>query len=183
MGEPLMLLDRTSQESSDPASSPALSGSPVMIFEMDGAGIAQESAPARRVNVRLLGCMRDSEHDAHSPDADLSAVLVLRGMTPSRLLACVRAVTRGGASIPPELLCRMLPREPSEPRQPDERTLTSRELTVLRLLADGEVTRSISEQLNYSERTVKSIIAGVLVKLECRTRAHAVGLATRQGMI
>jgi DNA-binding CsgD family transcriptional regulator len=178
-----MLLDRTSPETPDQATGAALTGSPVMIFELDGAGIAQESAPARRVNVRLLGCIRDVEADEQSPDTDLSAVLVLRGLTPSRLLACVRAVTRGGASIPPELLCRMLPPQPKEPRQPDDRALTARELTVLRLLADGEVTRSISEQLNYSERTVKSIVAGVLVKLECRTRAHAVGLATRQGMI
>jgi DNA-binding CsgD family transcriptional regulator len=178
-----MLLDRARQGSPDRASSGAASGSPVMIFELDGAGIAQESAPSRRINVRLLGCIRDSEPDGQSPDADLSAVLVLRGLTPSRLLACVRAVTRGGASIPPELLCRMLPPEPPDPRQPDDRTLTARELTVLRLLADGEVTRSIADQLNYSERTVKSIVAGVLTKLECRTRAHAVGLATRQGMI
>ena len=178
-----MLLDPTSERSSDRAADAATSGSPVMIFEMDGAGIAQESAPARRINVRLLGCIRDAEPDQESPDADLSAVLVLRGLTPSRLLACVRAVTRGGASIPPELLCRMLPPEPPAPRQPDDRTLTDRELTVLRLLADGEVTRSIATQLNYSERTVKNIVAGVLDKLGCRTRAHAVGLATRQGMI
>jgi DNA-binding CsgD family transcriptional regulator len=178
-----MLLDRASQRSPDRASSGAASGSPVMIFELDGAGIAQESAPSRRIDVRLLGCIRDSEPDEQSPDADLSAVLVLRGLTPSRLLACVRAVTRGGASIPPELLCRMLPPEPPDPHQTDDRTLTARELTVLRLLADGEVTRSIADQLNYSERTVKSIVAGVLAKLECRTRAHAVGLATRQGMI
>jgi DNA-binding CsgD family transcriptional regulator len=178
-----MLLEGIGQGSSDRDSDRASAGSPVMIFEMDGAGIAQESAPARRINVRLLGCIRDFEPDGQSTDADLSAVLVLRGLTPARLLACVRAVTRGGASIPPEALCRMLPPASSEPRQPDDRTLTGRELIVLRLLADGEVTRSIAEQLNYSERTVKSIVAGVLVKLECRTRAHAVALATRQGMI
>ena len=178
-----MLLEGTRERSSDRGSDRASAGSPVMIFEMDGAGIAQESAPSRRINVRLLGCIRDSEPDKQSPEADLSAVLVLRGLTPSRLLACVRAVTRGGASIPPELLCRMLPPESPDPRQPDDRTLTARELTVLQLLADGEVTRSIADQLNYSERTVKSIVAGVLAKLECRTRAHAVGLATRQGMI
>jgi DNA-binding CsgD family transcriptional regulator len=178
-----MLLDRFTQGSPERSPGAASSGSPVMIFELDGAGIAQESAPARRVNVRLLGCIRDTKADEQTPDADLSAVLVLRGLTPARLLACVRAVTRGGASIPPELLCRMLPPEPPEPRQPDERRLNARELTVLRLLADGEVTRSIAEYLNYSERTVKSIVAGVLIKLECRTRAHAVALATRQGMI
>lgn len=67
--------------------------------------------------------------------------------------------------------------------EPSDRELTSRELAVLRMLADGEVTRGIAEQLNYSERTVKNIVRDVLVKLNCRTRAHAAALATRRGLI
>jgi DNA-binding NarL/FixJ family response regulator len=76
-----------------------------------------------------------------------------------------------------------LPAPVKRPLHPSERELTSRELAVLRMLADGEVTRGIAEQLNYSERTVKNIVRDVLVKLECRTRAHAVALATRRGLI
>jgi DNA-binding NarL/FixJ family response regulator len=76
-----------------------------------------------------------------------------------------------------------LPAPVNQAVDPSERELTSRELAVLRMLADGEVTRGIAEQLNYSERTVKNIVRDVLVKLECRTRAHAVALATRRGLI
>lgn len=64
-----------------------------------------------------------------------------------------------------------------------DRELTARELAVLRMLADGEVTRGIAEQLNYSERTVKNIVRDVLVKLDCRTRAHATARAIRRGLI
>jgi DNA-binding CsgD family transcriptional regulator len=167
------------------------SRSPVLIFEVDAGGIAEEGAPARRCDLRLIESVRDklpahgerSSNGERSSDGELSAVLVLRALTPSRLLSCIRAVTRSGASMPPELLCQMLPAPPGELANSSNRQLTVRELTVLRMLADGEVTRTIAEQLNYSERTVKNIVRDVLVKLNCRTRAHAVGLATRHGVI
>jgi DNA-binding NarL/FixJ family response regulator len=166
-------------------SRPTSPGSPVLIFEVDAAGVAEQSAPARRCDVRLVGCVRDrsSENGQQRLNGELSAVVVLRALTPSRLLSCVRAVTRGGASMSPEVLCQLLPAQRAEHMTAEAHQLTARELTVLRMLADGEVTRGIAEQLNYSERTVKNIVRDVLLKLGCRTRAHAVALATRQGVI
>jgi DNA-binding NarL/FixJ family response regulator len=61
--------------------------------------------------------------------------------------------------------------------------LTAREREVLRLLAEGEDTRDIAGMLCFSERTVKNIVHDVLMKLNCRNRAHAVAMATRQGVI
>lgn len=61
--------------------------------------------------------------------------------------------------------------------------LTDRERQVLQLLADGEDTRAIAVRLRYSERTVKAAVHDALDKLGCRTRAQAVGLATRTGLI
>jgi DNA-binding CsgD family transcriptional regulator len=158
------------------------SESPVLIFEVDAAGIAEEAAPARRCDVRLIGYMRDRTRDnGQRPSGEeLSAVLVLRALTPSRLLSCVRAVTRGGA-VPPEVLCQLLPTSSAD--SPPARELTDRELVVLRMLGDGETTRGIAEQLSYSERTVKNIVHDLLEKLNCRTRAHAVAIAARQGVI
>ena len=64
-----------------------------------------------------------------------------------------------------------------------EQVLTHREFDVLRLLADGSTTREIAERLSYSERTIKNIVRSLLEKLNCRTRAHAVALAARQGVV
>jgi DNA-binding NarL/FixJ family response regulator len=61
--------------------------------------------------------------------------------------------------------------------------LSPRERDVLRLLADGLDTREIAVDLCYSERTVKNVVHDVLMKMHCRTRAHAVALATREGVI
>ena len=54
---------------------------------------------------------------------------------------------------------------------------------MLALLAEGSDTKEIAGRLSYSERTVKNIVHDLLVKMNCRTRAHAVALATRQGVI
>jgi DNA-binding NarL/FixJ family response regulator len=85
------------------------------------------------------------------------------------------------SSLPPECLPGI--RTGKQPADASDRELTARELAVLRMLADGEVTRGIAEQLNYSERTVKNIVRDVLVKLDCRTRAHATARAIRRGLI
>jgi DNA-binding CsgD family transcriptional regulator len=148
----------------------------VLVFDVDALGVEREAASAR-CDVRLVDLARPRD-GARGPRRDPSAVLVLRALTRARLLACVRAVTRDGGSIAPELLCQML----SSPCE-QEAQLTRRELDVLRLLADGDSTRDIADRLNYSERTVKNIVRDLLVKLNGRTRAHAVALAARRGMI
>jgi DNA-binding NarL/FixJ family response regulator len=61
--------------------------------------------------------------------------------------------------------------------------LETREVEVLRLLADGLDTAEIAERLKYSERTVKNIIHGVLTRLKLRNRVHAVSFALRSGAI
>jgi DNA-binding NarL/FixJ family response regulator len=156
--------------------------SSVLVFDVDAAGLDGAAAPARRCEVKLLGVTRDADgaQRSESSKASVSAVLVLRALSPARLLSCVRAVTEGGADMPPEVLCQMLPESGNGASR--ER-LTDREFDVLRLLADGDSTRDIAKRLSYSERTVKNIVHDLLVKLNCRTRAHAVALATRRGVI
>jgi DNA-binding CsgD family transcriptional regulator len=145
----------------------------VLVLDVDALSTEREAASAR-CDVRLVGLARPGNGARPDP----SAVLVLRALTRTRLLTCIRALARDGGSISPEMLCRML----GEPPEPDAQ-LTRRELEVLRLLADGDTTREIAERLCYSERTVKNIVRDLLLKLNGRTRAHAVALATRRGMI
>ena len=111
-----------------------------------------------------------------------AAVLVLRAVTRARLRACVRALRAGDGTIAPEILCTLLA-EPEPADGAPSAPLTARELQVLRMLADGGSTRDIAKRLSYSERTVKNIVRDLLVKLNCRTRAHAVAFAARRGVI
>ena len=61
--------------------------------------------------------------------------------------------------------------------------LDDREIEVLRFLADGLSNKQIAEKLSYSERTVKSIVHSVVIRLNLRNRTHAVVYAVRTGVI
>jgi DNA-binding CsgD family transcriptional regulator len=141
-------------------------------------------APTHRCDVRLVRSAREaSAEESWGSDGEVTAVVILRDATPSRVMRCVRAATRGGASISAEILGQLLPVGDGKRRDPSEPQLTEREYEVLRMLADGESTRGIAERLSYSERTVKNIVRDLLIKLNCKTRAHAVAFAVRQGVI
>ena len=87
--------------------------------------------------------------------------------------AARRGAGRPGSVIPfaPPVL-RELEQEP-----------TAREIEVLQLVADGLVNREIGQRLYLSEETVKSHVRHLLAKLQARSRAHAVAVGFRRGLI
>ncbi len=64
-----------------------------------------------------------------------------------------------------------------------EQEPTMREIEVLQLVADGLVNREIGQRLFLSEETVKSHVRHLLAKLQARSRAHAVAVGYRRGII
>jgi DNA-binding NarL/FixJ family response regulator len=60
---------------------------------------------------------------------------------------------------------------------------TAREIEVLQLISDGLVNREIGQRLFLSEETVKSHVRHLLAKLQARSRAHAVAVGFRRGII
>ena len=64
-----------------------------------------------------------------------------------------------------------------------EQEPTGREVEVLQLISDGLVNREIGERLYLSEETVKSHVRHILAKLQARSRAHAVAVGFRRGLI
>jgi DNA-binding NarL/FixJ family response regulator len=69
------------------------------------------------------------------------------------------------------------------PLQQLEQEPTGREVEVLQLISDGLVNREIGERLFLSEETVKSHVRHLLAKLQARSRAHAVAVGFRRGLI
>jgi DNA-binding NarL/FixJ family response regulator len=61
--------------------------------------------------------------------------------------------------------------------------LTDRETEVIRMLADGLDTGDIAEQLNYSDRTIKSVVAGLCSRFSVHNRTHLVAFALRNGIL
>jgi DNA-binding NarL/FixJ family response regulator len=68
-------------------------------------------------------------------------------------------------------------------RQPSRDALTSRELEVLELVAQGFGKKAVADQLHVSEATVKTHLVHVFAKLDVATRTAAVSVAVERGLI
>jgi DNA-binding CsgD family transcriptional regulator len=64
-----------------------------------------------------------------------------------------------------------------------EQEPTGREIEILDLIAEGLTNREIGELLFLSEETVKSHVRRLLAKLQAMSRAHAVAMGFRRGLL
>jgi DNA-binding NarL/FixJ family response regulator len=131
------------------------------------------------VSVIAVSSTPDVHHFAAAFGDGPHTLLLRSDMSAATIIISIHAVAAGNRSIPARPL-RVL-RDPG-PR-PAEDLFVKRELDVLQMLASGSDTRAIAAALSYSEATVKNTVHDVLVKLGCRTRAHAVAEAVRSGLI
>lgn len=66
---------------------------------------------------------------------------------------------------------------------PAQESLTSREIQVLELLAEGLANKAIAARLGISDQTVKFHVASISGKLGASNRTDAVRRAVRRGLI
>ena len=82
-----------------------------------------------------------------------------------------------------ELGVRDLPRGPRTTKRANEAELTTRQLDVLALVAEGLRNAEIAERLFVSRRTVDHHVSAILRKLEAGSRGEAVATARRLGLL
>ena len=68
-------------------------------------------------------------------------------------------------------------------RAPAEEKLSSREVEVLQLVAEGASNSEIAQQLHISQATVKSHLVNIFGKLGVSDRTAAVTMALRKGIL
>jgi len=61
--------------------------------------------------------------------------------------------------------------------------LSARELEILQLISEGLTNKEIAIRLCVSTETVKSHACALFSKLDANSRAHAVAIALRQGLL
>ncbi|MFI7603443.1 LuxR C-terminal-related transcriptional regulator [Actinoplanes sp. NPDC049681] len=122
-------------------------------------------------------------------ECQVVAVVPKAAVTTDLLVQSIEAAVDGSGVMPPNLvgeLIRHIERINRDVLVPYGLTpsgLSSREVSVLRLMADGFDTAEIGAKLCYSERTVKNVLYRVTRRLGLRNRSHAVAYAVRTGMI
>jgi DNA-binding NarL/FixJ family response regulator len=130
---------------------------------------------------QIIALLPDGEHASTIWSSGVRGLL-LRDVSTASLLAATSAVFNGLAAVEPEFLDILLPVVSlEEPALVEE--LTPRELEVLQLLAEGLANKTIAQQLEISEHTVKFHVNAIMSKLDAQSRTEAVVRATRLGLI
>ncbi|MGH2532672.1 MAG: ATP-binding protein [Thermomicrobiales bacterium] len=132
------------------------------------AGIPLTPAPERQRYERDLAAWR----------AALGETSFATAWTPGWALPLHQTIAEAATVAFPPATAAITSREPSA-----QAGLTPRELEVLRLVADGRSDREIAQVLSISSRTAGNHVASVLDKLGVGSRAAAVALALRHGLI
>jgi NarL family two-component system response regulator LiaR len=108
---------------------------------------------------------------------------LLKDSSPEELVQAIRQVHRGEPSLHPTIARKLL-REiarSAEP-QPAPEALTAREMTVLRLIAQGLSNQEIADRIAVSEATVRAHVSRILSKLHLASRTQAALYAVREGL-
>jgi DNA-binding NarL/FixJ family response regulator len=102
--------------------------------------------------------------------------------TSQEIEGAVHAVNAGLVATTPTFLTEILP-EPQIFAEELAEPLSTRELEVLDLLAEGLSNKLIAHRLNISEHTVKTHVASIFAKLGASSRTEAVSQAVRRGLV
>lgn len=119
----------------------------------------------------------------YDTDEDISRALkagakayALKDISADELIGCIRDVLAGKTWIAPAAAAKLA--EGMARVQ-----VTPRELSTLRLMADGKSNKEIAGTLGISERTVKTHLGHLFQKLGVTSRTEAVKVATRRGLV
>lgn len=119
----------------------------------------------------------------YDTDEDISRALkaganayALKDITADALVQCIRDVLAGKTYLAPSAAAKLA-------EGMSRVQVTPRELSTLRLMADGRSNKEIAGELGISERTVKSHLGHLFEKLGVTSRTEAVKIATRRGLV
>jgi NarL family two-component system response regulator YdfI len=169
----------------------------VVLVEMAGHGSEDAAGLLRLLSVDADEAARvapavvvltdddDGAHIAELLDADVRAILP-RHAGAVEVIAAVVAASAGLIVVAPELMRgarRAVSRTAQNGASLLVQPLTTREVEVLRMLAEGLANKQIAGRLAISEHTVKFHVGSVFAKIGASTRAEAVMIGARRGLI
>ena len=119
----------------------------------------------------------------YDTDEDISRALkagakayILKDISADLLIECIHDVLAGKTYLAPQAAAKLA-------EGVTRVQLTPRELSTLRLIADGRSNKEIANELEISERTVKTHLGHLFAKLGVTSRTEAVKIAMRRGLV
>lgn len=145
----------------------------------DAARLIREDRPETKV-VMLTGFPEDSVL-LTAIEIGCSGYMTKDGAV-QEAISAVRAAAAGEALISPMMLARLLPKLRRDPNRVSY-SLSSRELDVLRLMAEGLPNGAIADRLFVSINTIRKHVQSILTKLGAHSKLEALAIAVRQGLV
>jgi DNA-binding NarL/FixJ family response regulator len=156
---------------------------------LDGIEATRRLLASPQVTARVL-ILTTFDHDAYVYDALRAGAsgFLLKSAPPRELAGAIRTIAAGQSLLAPEITRRMIEdyvRRPKPGSGPPAElaSLTTRELEVLHLIAEGRSNAEIAGVLFLSEPTVKTHVTRILAKLDVRDRVQAVVFAYESGLV
>lgn len=108
---------------------------------------------------------------------------LLKDAPPEQLIQAIHDVYQGKSSLHPTIARKLIQelQQPS-PLPPTAKPLTRREVSVLRLIAQGLTNQEIADKLSLAEGTVRFHISNILSKLHLANRTQAALYALQEGL-
>lgn len=124
-------------------------------------------------------------YDEYLPQAiEAGAVgYLLKDVKRDELVKAIKAVNEGRAPLGLSLSLDRLPALTGTAESKQKSLLSERELTILRMVADGVTTKEVASQLFLSQASVKRSISVIFEKLSVRNRSEAVSEAYKKKLI
>jgi DNA-binding NarL/FixJ family response regulator len=147
--------------------------------ELDGLHAIREIRSVAPQTHILVLTTYDSDGDIlRAVEAGATGYL-LKDTPREELFKAIRATARGESVLSPTVASKLVGRA----RAPVDRSLSARELEVLRLVARGTSNKIIGKELRISEATVKTHLLHIFAKLSVDDRTAAVTAAMERGML
>jgi DNA-binding NarL/FixJ family response regulator len=144
--------------------------------EMEGVEVVRqirERDPRARV---IILTTYDTDDEISQALKAGAKAYVLKDIAADDLVGCIRDVLAGKTYLAPAAAAKLA-------EGVTRVQLTPREMATLRLLADGKANKEIANELDISERTVKTHLAHLFEKLGVTSRTEAIKVATRRGLV
>ena len=143
--------------------------------------IEQIKAHIPEIEIVILTTYDDDEYIVRGLRAGARCYL-LKDTGRQALFEAIRAAARGESLLPALVVDKVVAHLP-EPGPTITQALSGREAQVMALLAAGATNKEIARQLCISERTVKAHVTSIFNKLGVNSRAEAVAVAMRTGLL
>lgn len=167
-----------------PSCAPDIAVLDVSMPELNGVGAARSlrlSHPT--LKILALTLHEDFGYVRELLDAGVVGYVLKRTGAPE-IVQAIRTVSKGESYIDPRVARNLMsPFAKSRPNGQSPTDLTERELSALKLIAQGFVTKEVATTLGLSTKTVETLKARAMLKLGLKTRVDLVRTAAERGWL